>query len=389
MFGASLTLTRFENSGAVSVNLPDPRYLEAALQSISTGTPHLVTGYQGWRVTVDGPAGTKGATADQWGAVRQSAAWANNNSMMADQIIMALKNSGLLRNGNVVTTTTTINGVSYRMKVESGGVTCGVPCNNKAAVADATTHTYKNRFKMWRASDGKEALELLFDDVGDTSGGVLLAYRLAVISNGATSNNESLIVESFIAMAGGKRHQTYSWSNDFWISPDSRAATASDRGRVVLEEMTIGLKGGGMSNGLCVRIAARTVANFSAGSCGSGPFYYAVAYGQRTDGNFETAALSGFSNVSLATAATGLGTVCGVANYLKYGIFNGGGFIQDTLLAASVPSGYPDPSLNGGYPGVQTLFSHVADNQHTYDDLRQTTLDPMNVIFPNNGESMP
>jgi len=285
-----------------------------------------------------------------------------------------LKNGGLLANSNNLQTTTVINGVTYKLRLQTGG-TCGAPCTNQSSSAYSGTKSFTNRLKLWRSSDNLDVLELMFDDVNDPNSGdgVLLVYRLAVLSP-TVSDNSSLIVESYITGASPSRRQTYSWGAAFWLSGSS-AATASDRGRVVLEEMTLGLKGGGTATGLCVKIAARTVSTTLA--CGTGNYYYALAYGQKTGSNFETTAKSG---VALGTLATG-GTQCG-ANLLQFGIFNGQGFVADNLASGSVPSGYPDPSVNGGYPGVTSLFNEIntaGAGANGFDDMLQTKIDGLNT----------
>ncbi|MCE9599306.1 MAG: hypothetical protein K8S54_15185 [Spirochaetia bacterium] len=373
VIGFSIRLTRESNPAGVNFNLPNIRGIEAAFQTMQTGVPHLVTGGSEWKVNIGGPRRTEAASASDWAGVRQSATWANANSTMADQIIMSLKNSGLLANSGAWQTTTVINGVSYKVKLQIGGACTG--CSNITASAYVGNKTFANRFKIWRASDGLDVLELLFDDVStpNTSNGILLTYRLQPLSQGATSDNPALIVESYISGASPSRKQTYSWGARFWNS-GSNASTSSDRGRVVLEEMTLGLQGGGMATGLCVRIAARTISLTT--GCGTGAHYYALAYGQKTDSNFETTAKSG---VALNTLTTG-GTVCGL-NVLKFGIFNGGGFVQDNL--SSVPTGYPDPSVNGGYPGVTALFNKIdttGSGAGTYDDFAKTRIDGLNTI---------
>ncbi|MBL8020285.1 MAG: hypothetical protein JNM27_11515 [Leptospirales bacterium] len=372
--GFSVRLTREANPRGVNLELPDLRGLEAAFKTMQTGVPHLVTGGSTWKININGIKKAEAASASDWAAVRQSATWANANSTMADQIIMSLKNSGLLANSGSWQTTTNINGVSYKVKLQIGGACTA--CSNISSSAYTGTKNFSNRFKLWRASDGLDVLELLFDDVNsaNTSNGILLTYRLQPLSQGATSDNQSLIVESYISGASPSRRQTYSWGARFWNS-GSNASTSSDRGRVVLEEMTLGLQGGGMASGLCVRIAARTVA-FTSGCGGPGAHYYALAYGQKTGSNFETTAKSGLALNTLTTN----GTICG-SNILKFGIFNGGGFVQDNLT--SVPTGYPDPSVNGGYPGVTALFNKIdttGSGAGLYDDFSKAKIDGLNTI---------
>ncbi|MEQ9364955.1 MAG: hypothetical protein RIF32_11960, partial [Leptospirales bacterium] len=237
--------------------------------------------------------------------------------------------------------------------------------------------TFSHRFKLWRASDNLDVLEMLFDDIDSpaTGDGVLLNYRLGAL-DGTLSDNNALIVESYISGASPNRRQTYSWGAAF-NTTGTAAATTTDRGRGVLEEMTVGLKGGCTSSGaLCVRIAARTVSQTITG-CGTGNFYYALAYGQKTATNFETTALSGLAVNTLATG----GQICGVIN-LGFGTFNGSGFLADGQSASTVPNGFPDPSVNGGYPGVQALFNKINTSgagAGGFDDLQKATLDGLNA----------
>lgn len=373
--GFSIRVTKETSQSGAVVPLPDFSGVEAALKSMSTGVTHIQTTDGPWKLQVlPGAEPSHAASANDWLAVRQSATWANSNSNLADQIIVALKNGGLLANSNNLQTTTVINGVTYKLRLQTGG-TCGAPCTNQSSSAYSGTKSFTNRLKLWRSSDNLDVLELMFDDVNDPNNGdgVLLVYRLAILSS-TVSDNPSLIVESYITGASPSRRQTYSWGAAFWLSGSS-ASTASDRGRVVLEEMTLGLKGGGTATGLCVKIAARTVSTTLA--CGTGNYYYALAYGQKTGSNFETTAKSG---VALNTLATG-GTQCG-ANLLQFGIFNGQGFVADNLASGSVPSGYPDPSVNGGYPGVTSLFSEIntaGAGANGFDDMLQTKIDGLNA----------
>ena len=376
LFGFSLNIRQGAPAHGVAVPL-DLKGVEAAIQSMQTGHLHINT--EPRRHIVLAGQQPLNAAESHWGFVRQSALWANNNSNLADQIIMALKRAGLLDQTGTFTTTVAINGVNYKFKLEVG--TCGATCNGITATAYSGTKNFTNRLKLWRASDNKDALELLFDDVNDLSGntnGILLTYRLGVLDS-AFSNNEDLIVESYISGASPDRKQTYSWGADFWLAPDPRAGRTSDRGRVVIEERTIGIKNQGPDDaGICVRIAARTVSFTSA--CGTNNHYYALAYGQKTGGNLETTARSG---LALGTLTTN-GTVCG-ADILKYATFNTGGFIQDGLIVGSVPDGFPDPNVDGGYPGVTALFNLVGTNgrsgiNDSFDDLRKAKIDGLNAI---------
>lgn len=378
LFGFSLNIRQGAPAHGMAAPL-DLKGVEAAFQSMQSGHLHINTEPRR-HIVLAGQQPLSAAEQD-WGFVRQSALWANNNSNLADQIIMALKRAGLLNQMGTYKTTVAINSVNYKFKLEVG--TC-VDCTGISATAYSGTKNFTNRLKLWRASDNKDALELLFDDVNDLSGntsGILLTYRLGVLDS-AFSNNEDLIVESYISGASPDRKQTYSWGADFWLAPDPRAGTTSDRGRVVIEERTIGIKNQGPDDaGICVRIAARTVSQtIPACNPASGHYYYALAYGQKTDGNLETTARSGAAYESLATS----GAVCGY-DYLHYATFNADGFIQDGLAVGSIPDGFPDPNVDGGYPGVEALFNLVGTNgrsgtNDSFDDLRQSKIDALNTI---------
>lgn len=376
VFGLTVQLTRESYPSGASVILPDFSGLDAALRTWSTGVTHINTVANPVKLNVRfGPQAAEAASASDWTAVRQSATWANNNSNLADQIIMTLKNAGLLANSGTFTTTTVINGTSYKIKLQTGG------SFNAGGVA-ATATNYSNKFQMWRASDNKVTLQLYFNDVGSPNAGVLLFYRLAILGP-TTSNNEDLIVESYIFGSSPSRKQTYSWGQPFWTS-GANAATTSVAGRVILEEMTIGLVGGGTSAGLCVKIVSRTTPISGCNGI-TGAHYYVLAYGQKTDSNFETTAKAGVHRTSVLTAVnSGNGGIC-AGGGLNYGLFNGGGFVEDGQ--ASPPSGYPNPSAGGGYGGVHALFGELGTaGSGAWDDTQSTMLDTTlaTIAFPDN-----
>ncbi len=367
------------SGSGVFVAIPELQPLYDVLEAYGQGgRPVIFKGGAQKQLVFSGPADLQAAE-NNWEFVRQSATWANGNSTFADNLITGLKNSGLLTNNpQQLATTTVLSGVTYKLKLETNG-TCNptASCQSISASAYTGTKNFNHRFKLWRASDNLDVVELLFDDIDNpaTGDGVLLNYRLGLL-DGTLSDNPNLIVESYISGASPNRRQTYSWGAAFNIT-GTAAATTSDRGRVVLEEMTVGLKGGGTSSGaLCVRIAARTVSQTIAG-CGTGNFYYALAYGQKTVSNFETTALSGIAVNSLATG----GQVCGILS-LGFGTFNGAGFLADGLSSSTVSDGFPDPSVNGGYPGVQALFNKINTSgagAGGFDDLQKATVDALNA----------
>lgn len=376
-FALSVRISQREVPGAVNITLPNFQPVKDVLEAVRMGgTPVVLPGVP-QRLVLGGPAPVAAAESS-WGFVRQSATWANGNSTLADQLIVGLKNAGLITNSATQIQTTTVwSGVTYKVLLQTGS-NCTTGCQNLSSTAYTGTKTFAGRFKMWRASDNKDVLELIFDDVNNpaSGSGVLLSYRLAILSP-TTSDNENLIVESYIFGGAPNRRQTYSWGQAFWLN-GANAAVTSDRGRVVLEEMTVGLKGGGTQSGaLCVRIAVRT--NSITTGCGTGPHFYALAYGQKTQSNFETTALAGLDDNGMPASST----VCGLDS-LKFGTFNGGGFLSDNLTSSAVPSGFPDPSVNGGYPGVQALFNKIntaGAGAGGYDDTQQATIVSLNPTF--------
>lgn len=320
------------------------------------------------------PALLKAAPEDNWLFVRQSVTWANSNSIIADEIISALKDAGLLSGaGGTTELTRNIGGVNYKIVIEIGAPAC-VSCTGISSSSYIGTKDFTNRFKMWRASDDLEALEMLFDDPAAIgANGILLNYRLAVVSP-QNSNNENLIIESYISGASPSRKQTYSWNQAIWVAPSEKASLTTDAGRVVLEEMTINLIGGATANGLGAKIAVRT--NSVTTACGTAPHYHTLAYHQKFDAPFETTALEGLA-LNAYPANT---TLCGF-DIVKFGIFDQGGFVNDNLTSLTIPTGYPDPSA---VYGVQAEFDKIGTapgGTGSYDDLQKTTLDALSLSF--------
>ena len=371
----SLRITKQNTSpNEYAISLPDFKSLAQALEAYGKGEMVLSIPDNKDKLVFSGAEKVNALSEDQWLFVRQSATWANSNSAIVDKIITSLKDAGLLsKTGTFSKPDVLINGTTYKIKVDTG--TC-TSCSGISSASYTSTKTFKNRFKMWRASDNKEALELLFDDANTiSSNGVLLNYHIAVLSP-QVSNNENLVVESYIYGQTPSRKQSYTWSKPFWIAPSAQAATTSDSGRVVLEEMSFGLVGGGVVSGLGARIVARTVSQ-TINPCGTGPFYYSLSYMQKTDSNFETTALEGFAVNNMPVTST----LCGY-DIVKFGIFNGGGFVQDKLEATAVPAGYPTPS--GTSYDVQSEFNKigtVGSRAGSYDDLSQTAIDTYAPAF--------
>ena len=376
-FALSVRVSDRAVPGAVNIALPQFQPVQDALEAYRLGGKPVVIAPAARRLVLGGP-GALNASESHWAFVRQSATWANGNSTLADQLITSLKSTGLLSNTSATTikTTSVIGGVTYKVLLETNNAcaaTAGA-CVNVNSSAYSGAKTFTHRFKMWRASDGKDVLEMLFDDVSSpaTGDGVLLAYRLGVL-NAALSDNENLIVESYITGAAPNRRQTYSWGQAFWLS-GTNASTTSDRGRVILEEMTIGLKNAGTTPGLCVRIAVRTVAASNFCQAGADNHYYALAYAQKTGSNFETTAQSGLFKTSLAAGPAR--TICSL-DVLKNGVFNGAGFVTDNLADTSVATGFPDPATGAGYTGVTPLYAKLGTagaGANGFDDTQQATI---------------
>ncbi len=377
-FGVSLRIGRNAAPGEVWITLPSLQPAFDVLRAKEIGGRPVVFAAPRDGLILSGPRRVSAAQ-DNWLFVRQSATWANGNSNMADKLIISLKNSRLLGNTGNFTTTTVINGVSYKMRLQTN---CGgsvAECQNRSSSSYTGTKTFDHRIKFWRASDNLATLEMLFDDVESpaTGDGVLLAYRLGVLDS-TLSDNSNLIVESYISGGAPSRKQTYSWSEKFWLNGPNATITA-DRGRVILEEMTIGLKGGGLAPGICVKIVARTTP-LPTGCAASTAHYYSLAYGQRTDGNLETTALSGLASGGIAA----MPVQCGLS-LLQHGIFNGGGFVADALGAGAIPNGYPDSAAVGSYNGVSTLYGETDANPGGvhHEDLTVATMNALSIAFPN------
>lgn len=368
-FGVSIRLTK--TSEGAGVALPELQPVFDVLTAHQNGGIPIIVVPTKSRIVLGGTQEVQAAE-NAWGFVRQSATWANGNSSLADQIITSLKNSGLLTNSGSWATTTTIGGVQYKVRLQTGS-SC---CPTISSTAYTGTKSFANRFKLWRASDNVEVLELLFDNINspNTSNGVLMNYRLNAL-NASLTDNPNLIVESYIFNGAPNRKQTYSWSGAFQTTATNSNPT-SDAGRVVLEEMTLGLKGAGTTPGLCVRIVART--SQTPGSCSGAPFYYALAYGQRTESGFETTAQAGLYPNPLPNGASP--NICNFGNILQNGLFNGNGFVTDGVASGSILTGYPDANANNGYPGVTTLFGKLGTTgagANGYDDLSDAKIDAL------------
>ncbi|MDH5655239.1 MAG: hypothetical protein OEZ34_04995, partial [Spirochaetia bacterium] len=120
--------------------------------------------------------------------------------------------------------------------------------------------------------------------------------------------------------------------------------------------------------------AARTVSQTTA--CGTGVHYYTLAYMQKINADFQTTALEGLKVSSFPTAST----LCG-ADIVKFGIFNGNGFVADNLSSLSVPAGYPDPGVTYGVQAEFNKIGTAPGGAGTYDDLTQTAIDSSAPAF--------
>ncbi|MCB1318094.1 MAG: hypothetical protein KDK27_19145, partial [Leptospiraceae bacterium] len=169
------------------------------------------------------------AAENAWGFVRQSATWANSNSLIIDSIISSLQSSGILNQsaGTYNFANQNVSGTQYHMQI-------GVGTNDTVNGAGYSgTKTYTNRFLMWRASDDAKALELFFDNSTDTSGdGALMTYSLNVL-NGSRFTATAPLVETYVFGSAGSRKQVYSWRDGPLVSG---TVPGSLNGRVLLEE---------------------------------------------------------------------------------------------------------------------------------------------------------
>lgn len=374
MFGVSVNITNSRTSPeGVYVTLPTTKPFEQAMEAAINGEKFVPLAQDRYRVEINGVQKAEAAE-NAWGFVRQSATWANANSMLADNLITSLKTQGLLSGtNNWSLTNVNMNGTLYKIKLQTN---LGSPVS-ASSTAYSGTKDFSNRFKMWRQSDNTQVLELLFDDVSSpgTGDGILMNYALALLDS-TSANNSALVVESYISGTSPSRKQTYSWGQQFWTS-GSNAATSSDKGRVVLEEMTLQIQNGSPTTGLCVTIAARTVSQTITGCNGgaAAPFYYALAYGQETVGSMRALAKAGL-NTNLTTG----GLFCGVLN-LNYGRFNSGGFVGDSVATGTTLDGFPSKGDGTSY-GVDFIFTRVGGtNSNDYKDLSQTKIDGLSTQF--------
>ncbi|MBE7438060.1 MAG: hypothetical protein HS115_06350 [Spirochaetales bacterium] len=324
------------------------------------------------------------AAENAWGFVRGSAQWANNNSIFADNIIVSLKNSGLLKNsGTISFSGLNINGTSHKLKLITG---------NDIAVSSSAytgTKTFSNRLVIWNASDTK-VFELLFDDISSSSGdGVLMNYRMCSLDP-SICDNSNVIVESYISGSAGSRRQTYSWGAQ--LKSDNTFST--DRGRVFVNEMPITLASGSVTNNaICVRIVTRMTfaaapTSISANCTNAGSYYYAMGYGQRTDAGLEATALFSFTFNAIDSNTTNEGNVCGSAHTLRHGIFNAGGFVQDGVTAASIPATYPQSAalITNNFSKTGAAGDGGAGG---YDDTQKTTIDNLSAITFRSADTPP
>lgn len=308
-----------------------------------------------------------------WDAVRGSVTWANANSNAINSILKSMNDSGVfsLPDGTYTKIDASFGSTTVKWQLKKGNF------NSTVTWSGGTTGTYSNSFIIWRASDNAKAMELYFDDYGDTSGdGALLIYQPNVLEPGTFNGNDT-VVESYITGVEGSRTQTYSWKNGPLVSGGS-----TDRARVFLEEMD----GGGL---LCVKMVVRlnsataTKVQSEIASCDTTPLYYTTAYGQKTTDPFQTTAKVALWEPDGAGDYGNEQSICGTdisssAFRLDYGIFNGGGFINDGLQASEIPDGFRAAA------DIDALFAEINDGgQPAIQKLDRTTIDGLatNVAF--------
>lgn len=308
------------------------------------------------------------ADENAWGIVRGSVTWANANSTAIDSLLNSFNDAGVfeLPAGTYTRVDGRSGNVATKWRLDRGNFNASVTAS-VGSVGD-----FANRFTLWRADNDEKAFEFYFNDFGDTSAGALIVYRPQVLNPQQFNGNSESIVESYITGAPGSRSQTYSWTNGPLAADGS-----TDQARVFLEEMDAGEL-------LCVKAVVRlneatsnqVRAQFDAlpgdNPCGSGNLYYATGYGQKTAEPFETTA-----KVALWDGQTGGDENFGDAHRictlniestqfrLDYGLFNGGGFIDDGVAAGDIPAGFRSAA------DIDILFAEISDD--TVDDLQKLT----------------
>lgn len=312
------------------------------------------------------------AAENAWGGVRQSVTWANANSSLIDSILTGLNSANFFQWPDG----TTVARVNVQLGTFTGKIhitknatsTYNVTCS-----ACGSGKLFKHRLIIWRQSDDAKALELFFNDYGDVSGsGALVIYRTNVL-NPTQFNGNDTFVESWVQSGSDGNIQTYTWSN----GPLSSGGP-TDRARIFLENMD----GGAL---LCVKAVVRlnssTASQIESANplCDTTPLYYAIAYGQKTASPFQTTAkVAVWEGAQYGTERT----ACGVDPSLDYGLFNGNGFINDNVAEGSVPADFRSGSA------IDTLFDQILTETTSYEDLRQATIDGLNVTFLDPGSTL-
>lgn len=303
---------------------------------------------------------------DSWGFVRQSVTWANANSNAIDGILRTMNDGGVfnLPDGTYTKIDEPFGNIPAKWQLKKGNF------NSTVTWSGGTTGEYKNSFIIWRASDDAKAMELYFDDYGDTSGdGALLIYRPKVLDPATFTGNDT-VVESYITGTPGSRTQTYSWKNGPLVS-----GGGTDRARVFLEEM----ESGGL---LCVKTVVRLNSTIEAqlrsniASCDTSPLYYSTAYGQKTTDPFQTTAkVALWETADYGNQQSICGNnISGTSFRLDYGIFNGSGFINDGLQASEVPADFRSASA------IDALFAEINDaGQSAIQRLDRATIDALDT----------
>ncbi|MCB1174936.1 MAG: hypothetical protein KDK39_15295, partial [Leptospiraceae bacterium] len=306
---------------------------------------------------------------NSWAFVRQSATWANANTDLIEAIVTPIKNSGALNyKGTYTRTVTTAKGITFTARL-----TVGTAADAVTAQAFSGNKYFDNKFEMWRASDNAKALELFFDSLTDLSGdGILLIYNLNVLD--PYTYSDSMVVESYSFKNVSSRVQVYSWSSAYSGGKSGASYVNTDRGRVILDTME-------NDTVLCFKAVVRFdgTNNFCTGAAGNE--YYALSYSQFfASPNYATARMSlqdGAIDNSTSTATNNLCNGTGNLGNLKFGLFDGNGFVSDGNEAAAIPANY----LAG--TRVNSLHAELGTvgPDGSWDDTTKATIDALNVQF--------
>ena len=300
-----------------------------------------------------------------WGFVRQSATWANSNSILIDGIITSVKKSGVLALGTYQKSDVDFGtGVIFKMEIGTVNKTVNL-------AAKSGTTTYSHYFYLWRQSDGAKALEVFFDDPDSpkTGDGAAAIYKLGLL-NPREFDNPNAIVETRVfskclgSQSATEGCQTYSWAN----GPIQTSSGFTSNGRVVLTEM---------SGILCVQVLVRSKSGTNNCTNVSDTYeYYTLAYGQSLSDPFGAVGRMGYSDSSLYSTVADDGEVCYDGyNPGGYGYFDKNGFISDGNSSADAAAKYSQKS------NVDTAFAAIGTTgnggANGFDDLTTATIDAL------------